>query len=61
MAAGIEKSVPLYLDKIGLEFLWRLRKDTTRRLFRLILSFFGVFYNYTLINKISKNFKILKD
>jgi len=60
MAAGIEKSVPLYLDKIGLEFLWRLRKDTTRRLFRLILSFFGVFYNYTLINKISKNFKILK-
>jgi|LakMenEpi03Aug12_release.lakeMendotaPanAssembly.Ray.scaffolds.fasta_scaffold98339_3 glycosyltransferase len=60
MAAGIEKSVPLYLDKIGLEFLWRLRKDTTRRLFRLILSFLGIFYNYTLINKITKNFKILK-
>ena len=60
MAAGIEKSVPLYLDKIGLEFLWRLRKDTIRRLFRLILSFFGIFYNFTLINKISQNFKILK-
>jgi hypothetical protein len=60
MAAGIEKSVPLYLDKIGLEFLWRLRKDTTRRFYRLILSFLGLFYNYNLINKISKNFKILK-
>ena len=60
MAAGIEKSVPLYLDKIGLEFLWRLRKDSTRRFYRLILSFLGLFYNYNLINKISKNFKILK-
>jgi glycosyltransferase len=60
MAAGIEKSVPLYLDKLGLEFLWRLRKDTTRRLLRLFLSFCGIFYNYNLINNVSKNFKILK-
>jgi UDP-N-acetyl-D-mannosaminuronic acid transferase (WecB/TagA/CpsF family) len=60
MAAGIEKSVPIFLDKIGLEFLWRLRKDTTRRLIRIFLSFIGIFYNFNLINSISKNFKILK-
>jgi glycosyltransferase len=60
MAAGIEKSVPIYLDKLGLEFLWRLRKDTSRRLVRIFLSFIGIFYNFNLINNISKNFKILK-
>jgi glycosyltransferase involved in cell wall biosynthesis len=36
MLTGEEKIVPKYLDYLGLEFLWRLRVDTKRRLKRLI-------------------------
>jgi glycosyltransferase involved in cell wall biosynthesis len=60
MASGLEKKVPKIIDNIGAEFLWRLKQDTTRRLGRLILSFFGLLYNYRLIKIVSKNFKILK-
>ena len=39
MASGEEKPIPIYLEKNGLEFLWRLRTDTNRRLKRLIVTF----------------------
>ena len=44
MASGEEKVVPAVLDKLNLEFLWRLRTDTKRRIFRLFYSF--CFYCY---------------
>ena len=44
MASGEETPVPKILDKLNLEFLWRLRTDTKRRIFRLFYSFY--FYIY---------------
>jgi glycosyltransferase involved in cell wall biosynthesis len=44
MASGEEKPVPKVLDKFNLEFLWRLRQDTRRRIFRLLYSLY--FYLY---------------
>ena len=44
MASGEETPVPKILDKLNLEFLWRLRTDTKRRVFRLFYSFY--FYIY---------------
>jgi UDP-N-acetyl-D-mannosaminuronic acid transferase (WecB/TagA/CpsF family) len=44
MASGLEKSVPDFLEKLNLEFIWRLRTDTSRRLRRLIVS--GYYYLY---------------
>jgi N-acetylglucosaminyldiphosphoundecaprenol N-acetyl-beta-D-mannosaminyltransferase len=38
IAAGDENVVPKFFDYLGLEWLWRLRYETTRRLKRLILS-----------------------
>ncbi|WP_415290778.1 glycosyltransferase [Candidatus Pelagibacter sp. Uisw_136] len=39
MASGDEIPTPDYLEKIGLEFIWRLKTDTFRRLHRLIKSY----------------------
>jgi glycosyltransferase involved in cell wall biosynthesis len=44
MASGDEKTVPLILDRFNLEFLWRLRTDTNRRIIRLIYSFCSYIY-----------------
>jgi glycosyltransferase involved in cell wall biosynthesis len=44
MASGDEKPVPAALDFLNMEFLWRLRTDTKRRIYRLIYSFY--FYIY---------------
>ena len=38
MASGEERSIPEIMDKLGLEFLWRLRSDTYRRAKRLIIT-----------------------
>ena len=38
IAAGDEKEVPQIFDFLGLEWLWRLRYETKRRLKRLITS-----------------------
>ena len=38
IAAGDEKEVPKLFDTFGLEWLWRLRYETKRRIKRLILS-----------------------
>ena len=40
IASGEEKKVPGLLDKFNLEFLWRLRSDTKRRVFRLSYTFY---------------------
>ena len=51
IASGDEKPVPRYLDRLGLEFLWRLKTDTKRRVLRLAKTsyyyFLGeVFFKY---------------
>ena len=38
MAAGDEKEIPLFFERYALEFLWRLRTDTKRRIIRLLIS-----------------------
>jgi colanic acid biosynthesis glycosyl transferase WcaI len=38
IASGHERPVPTLVEKMNLEFLWRLRTDTLRRLRRLIIS-----------------------
>ena len=43
MASGDEKMIPKFFDERGLEFLWRLRTDTKRRIFRLIYTIFYYF------------------
>jgi len=35
--------IPKFFDESGLEFLWRLRTDTKRRIFRLIYTIFYYF------------------
>jgi colanic acid biosynthesis glycosyl transferase WcaI len=55
MASGSEKSVPESLEKLNLEFLWRLRTDTKRRMKRLIVS--GYYY---ILGELFFKFKNLK-
>jgi glycosyltransferase involved in cell wall biosynthesis len=58
MLSGDEKIVPKFLETLGLEFVWRLRIETKRRLIRLIQTAI-YFINGYLNNKI-KNIKIEK-
>jgi glycosyltransferase involved in cell wall biosynthesis len=56
MASGKERPVPEFMENIGLEFLWRLRKETMRRLKRLIITsiyfvYSQVLFKYSLIKK----------
>ena len=56
MASGEDMPVPDYLDNFGLEFLWRLRKETFRRLKRLIVTaiyflYAQIFFKYKSIRK----------
>ena len=55
MASGEEKPVPKILDRFNLEFLWRLRTDTRRRVFRLIYSFY-----YYMIGELTFKYKRIK-
>ena len=55
MASGQEKKLPHILEKFSLEFIWRLRNDTNRRLKRLIKSFC-----YYIVGELSNNFSKLK-
>ena len=56
IACGDEKEVPKILE--NLEFIWRLRYETTRRFYRLIYTF--VFYLIgKYINKSLRNLKII--
>ena len=53
IAAGDEKEVPKLFDYLGLEWLWRLRYETKRRLKRLVLSA-TYMVKYTLYGKYFK-------
>ena len=53
IATGEVKSCPAFISKIGLEFIWRLRTDTFRRISRL-LSTFTIFIFYLFIGKLKK-------
>ena len=59
MLSGSEPPVPPFLDKIYLEFFWRLRFDTRRRIMRLLESFF-IFFRYW-IKGFYKNFNLYND
>ena len=52
MASGSEKIVPSIIEKFNLEFLWRLRTDSRRRLKRLMISAL-----YYFMGEISLKFK----
>ena len=52
MASGFEKIVPPIIEKFNLEFLWRLRTDSLRRLKRLMISAL-----YYFIGEITLKFK----
>ena len=58
MLSGEEKIVPKFLEFLGLEFLWRLRRDSKRRLIRLFQTLF-YFLNGCFNDKI-KDIKIEK-
>ena len=36
IASGYEKKCPILLERLGLEFIWRLRSETKRRAFRIL-------------------------
>jgi glycosyltransferase involved in cell wall biosynthesis len=55
MASGDEKMIPKFLDEKGLEFIWRLRTDTRRRVFRLFYTII-----YYLLGEITFLFRNLK-
>ena len=38
IASGEEREIPYYLERLNLEFFWRLRTDTLRRIIRLYTS-----------------------
>ena len=54
MASGEEIPVPSWMDKFGLEFLWRLRKETFRRSKRLFLTFGSYIFYELFSNKYNK-------
>ena len=53
IASGDEKPVPRFFDYFGLEWLWRLRYETIRRLKRLIISAL-YFFEYLLYGRFVK-------
>jgi UDP-N-acetyl-D-mannosaminuronic acid transferase (WecB/TagA/CpsF family) len=55
MASGDEKMIPKFIDEMGLEFIWRLRTDTRRRVFRLLYTII-----YYLLGEITFLFRNLK-
>jgi UDP-N-acetyl-D-mannosaminuronic acid transferase (WecB/TagA/CpsF family) len=58
MLTGEEKIVPKFLEFFGLEFLWRLRKETRRRLIRLFQT--AIYFTNGYLNNKIKNIKIEK-
>ena len=56
MLSGEEKIVPKFLESLGLEFLWRLRIETRRRLIRLFQT--AIYFINGYLNNKLKNIKI---
>ena len=57
IASGFIQECPKFLKSMGLEFIWRLRTDTFRRILRLIKTFIN--FNFKIIFK-SANLKFKK-
>ena len=55
MASGEDKPVPEFMDNLGLEFLWRLKKETFRRVTRLLLT-----YGFFLYGKFKGRYNSIK-
>lgn len=55
LASGEESVCPIFLEKLGLEFMWRLKTDTKRRFLRLLKTSFLYFKS-----EINGSFKKLK-
>jgi N-acetylglucosaminyldiphosphoundecaprenol N-acetyl-beta-D-mannosaminyltransferase len=55
MASGEDKPVPEFMDNLGLEFLWRLRKETFRRTKRLLIT-----YSYFLYGKLKRRYNSIR-
>ena len=58
VASGDEKVIPKLFDTLNIEFIWRLRTDTRRRIVRLIYTFY--FYIYAEITLRYKKIKFRK-
>ena len=56
IASGEEKQIPSFLEKLNLEFMWRLRTDTIRRVIRLLTSL--AYYLNGRRKKIYSKFKV---
>ena len=46
LISNFEKPVPLFLYKLNLEWLWRLKTDPKRRIIRIIQSYFFYLKSY---------------
>jgi len=55
MASGEERSMPVFMEKLGLEFLWRLRSETYRRTKRLLVTAY-----YFLISNVQFKYRNLR-
>jgi UDP-N-acetyl-D-mannosaminuronic acid transferase (WecB/TagA/CpsF family) len=55
MASGEDRPVPELMDNLGLEFLWRLRKETFRRTKRLLIT-----YAYFLYAKLKRRYNSIR-
>jgi glycosyltransferase involved in cell wall biosynthesis len=49
MASGEEMPAPQFIDNLGLEFLWRLKSETFRRIKRLLIT--SIYFLYGKLNK----------
>jgi len=58
IASGFEKKCPVLLERLGLEFLWRLRSETKRRLLRVSKDIIIIIFS--LITFRLSKFKIFK-
>lgn len=54
LASGEEKPIPKYLENLGIEFIWRIKTDTRRRIKRLVETFY-----YYLKGRINNKYKNL--
>ena len=59
MVTGEEKTVPEALEKLNLEWVWRLRTNTLFRLKRLLTTFIGFFFKLLTKYFLKINFKNL--
>jgi exopolysaccharide biosynthesis WecB/TagA/CpsF family protein len=57
MASGKLQKTPSLISNMGLEWLWRLRSDTLRRLYRLFYTFYIYIFKGIILKKLNVKFK----